>query len=68
MTIHCRVCGFSKFRTSRFRLKIPDLTHLLLLRLPVRCLNCDERSFTSLKKYLGVRHERKERHREHPST
>jgi hypothetical protein len=38
---------------------------LLLLRLPVRCLNCDERVFTSIGQYLKVRRARKARHRQH---
>ena len=66
--VFCSLCGFSNFRTSRFRFKMQDLAQLLLLRLPVRCLNCDERAFTSLKNYLAVRRVRRERHRVNPST
>lgn len=66
MALSCRVCGFSNFRISRFRM--PDLTHLLLLRLPARCRNCDERTFVSLRHYLVLLRARKERHREHPVT
>lgn len=68
MAIFCRLCGYSNFRTSRFRFQMLDLAHLLLLRLPVRCLNCDERAFTYFKNYLAVRRARKERHRVHHST
>jgi hypothetical protein len=64
----CRVCGFSNFRTSRFRFQKSDLAHLLLLRFPVRCLNCDERSFTSLKNFLAVRRARKESYCERHGT
>ena len=68
MAMFCRVCGFSNFRTSRFRFHAPDLAQLFLLRLPVRCINCDERVFISLGQFLSVRRARKERHREHHST
>jgi hypothetical protein len=68
MAITCRLCGFTNFRISRFRLQKSDLVQMLLLRLLVRCLNCDERTFTSLKTFFAVRRERRERHREHPSA
>jgi DNA-directed RNA polymerase subunit N (RpoN/RPB10) len=38
---------------------------LLLMRLPVRCLNCGERTFTSVSQFLKLRRMRKARHREH---
>lgn len=63
MATYCRTCGLSNFRTSRLRAS--DLSRLLLLRLPVRCLNCDERAFTSLNQFLKVRRARKARHRAH---
>jgi hypothetical protein len=68
MAVFCRICGFSSFRTSRFRFQNSDLARLLLLRLPVRCLNCDERSFTSLVHFLSVRRARKAFHKEQAST
>lgn len=68
MALHCRICGFSKFRTSRFRIRLHYFVQLLFLRLPVRCLNCDERAFTFLNQYLEVRRERKEHHREQNGT
>jgi hypothetical protein len=68
MAIFCRLCGYSNFRPSRFLFKLPDLAQLLLLRLPVRCLNCDERAFTFFKNYFAVRRSRRERHRVNPST
>jgi hypothetical protein len=68
MTPFCRLCGFSNFRTSRFRFQKSDLGHLLLLRLPLRCINCDERSFTSLAQFLSVRRARKALHKEQSSA
>jgi hypothetical protein len=58
MSHFCRSCGLSNFRTSRFRL--PDLSKMILLHLPVRCLNCDERSYAFLPQFLKVRTERRE--------
>jgi len=66
MALSCRVCGFSNFRISRFRTQ--DLTQLILLRLPARCRNCDERTFIPLRHYLVLLRARKERHRVHPVT
>jgi hypothetical protein len=63
MELHCHFCGLSKFRTSHFRFHPADLSRLLLLRLPVRCLNCDERTFTSIRQYLEVRRVRRARRR-----
>jgi hypothetical protein len=63
MAIYCRVCGFSSFRPSRIQFNMPELARLLLLRFPVRCMNCNERSITSLMRYLDVQRERKARHR-----
>jgi hypothetical protein len=68
MAVYCSVCGFSKFRTSRFRFWSPDLSQLLLLRLPVRCLNCHERAFVSVSQFFKLRHGRKARHRAHHRT
>lgn len=61
MAIFCHTCGTSNFRTSRLRAS--DLPHLLLLRIPVRCLNCDERAYTFLTHFLRLRREHRERHR-----
>jgi hypothetical protein len=61
--MYCRYCGFSYFRTSRFRLRARELPQLLMLRFPVRCIKCNERVFTSLKNFLQVRVEREERRR-----
>ena len=62
MAIYCCVCGFLKFRTSRLRSS--DLSQLLLMRLPVRCLNCGERNFMSVSQFLTLLRMRKARHRE----
>jgi hypothetical protein len=62
MAIYCCVCGFLKFRTSRLRSS--DLSQLLLMRLPVRCLNCGERTYASVSQFLRLRRTRKARHRE----
>jgi hypothetical protein len=61
MELYCRICGSSKFRPSRFRFLRAYVLQLLLLRLPVRCLNCHERFFTFLLKYAKVRNAYKER-------
>lgn len=64
MELHCHFCGLSKFRTSHFRFHPADLSRLLLLlRLPVRCLNCDERTFIPIRRYLEVRRVRRARRR-----
>jgi hypothetical protein len=68
MAMFCRLCGFSNFRTSHFRFQKSDLARLLVLRLPVRCLNCDERSFASLGQFLSVRRACKAFHTEQSST
>jgi hypothetical protein len=66
MALSCRVCGYSNYRISRFRM--PDLMHLMLLRLPARCRNCDERTFVSLRHYLVLLRAHKERHKADPVT
>jgi hypothetical protein len=63
MTLSCRHCGSADFRTSHFRIRSSDLFRLLVLRMPVRCLNCHERAFTSLAQFLKLREARKARHR-----
>jgi hypothetical protein len=68
MAIYCRFCGLSNFRTSHLRFRTFDLSRLLVLRLPVRCLACDERAFTSLSQFLKVRDASRARHRENRGT
>jgi hypothetical protein len=61
MALYCRFCGLEKFRTSRFRFRPSDLGRLLLLKLPVRCLNCDQRTYTSIQRFLKLRRQFKMR-------
>jgi len=68
MTLFCRSCGLTDFRTSRIRFRLSDLARLLILRLPVRCRNCHERAFSSLRQYLKLRNAGRARHRKHIST
>ena len=58
MTLYCRSCGLSNFRAAHFRFRLSDLARLLILRLPVRCLTCEERTYTSLKQFIKLRKER----------
>jgi hypothetical protein len=64
MEIYCHFCGSSKFRASHFRFGPPDLSQSLVLRFPVRCLNCGQRSYASFTKVLKLRSARKGRQRE----
>jgi len=51
--MNCHFCGSSRLRYTRFRAS--DLTHLLLIRLPVRCRNCQTRSYVWIWQALQVR-------------
>ena len=68
MAKYCNLCGYSSYRNSRFQFNFPDLAHLLWLQLPVRCLNCGERDFASIKQYLEVRRARRARRRKYSGT
>jgi hypothetical protein len=69
MALYCRFCGLEKFRPSHFRFRPSDLGQLLILRLPVRCLNCEERTFASLYQFLKARGKYKVRdHEQRRST
>ncbi len=68
MALYCRFCGLEKFRPSLFRFRSSDLAQLLVLRFPVRCLNCEERTFTTLLRYLKLRNEHNIRHRQQQNT
>jgi len=57
----CYFCGSSEFRASRFRPS--DLPHSLVLRFPVRCLSCGQRTYASLSQFRKLRSARKERRR-----
>jgi hypothetical protein len=58
----CRICGSSRFHPSHFRRH--DLWQLFALRLPARCMNCNERAFLSFLQMLKLRNARKVRHQE----
>jgi hypothetical protein len=64
MALYCRSCGMSSFRISHFRFRASDLSHSLFLQMPVRCTNCEERTYTSLQHFLQLRRERLERHKQ----
>jgi hypothetical protein len=64
MPIYCRSCGLSNFRISHFRFWTSDIAHSLILQMPVRCTNCEQRTYTSLSHFLQLRRERLERHRQ----
>jgi len=59
-TLRCNWCGSANLRLSRFQPR--DFTRLLLLRYPVRCRACRERSYRflasarKLPKFSGTRH------------
>jgi hypothetical protein len=55
MVVYCRFCGLENFRPSHLRFRASDLRRLLTLRLPVRCLTCEERTFAPLPYYLKLR-------------
>lgn len=53
----CHFCGSSRLRYSRF--KASDLFYSLLLRLPVRCRNCQARSYLWIAHALQIWRETK---------
>ena len=55
----CLTCGGSEFRLSRFRFK--DLERLAVLQYPVRCRECQERTYGSLLLALYLRQARRQR-------
>jgi hypothetical protein len=66
MGIYCHFCGQSKFRISRFRTS--DLSQMLLLRFPVRCLTCGQRAHTFVYQFQKLRSARKARRRANHNT
>ena len=44
--IACQFCGFTRFRRSRVR--FGDLSEFALLRLPVRCMRCNQRQYQAV--------------------
>jgi hypothetical protein len=53
MSVHCRRCGSEDVRLSHFQLE--DVLFLLLLRYPVRCLDCSERGYYNFSALSGLR-------------
>lgn len=53
--MNCPYCESDKLRNSQYRAE--DLFQLLLLRLPVRCRNCQERSYVSIAKSRQLQRE-----------
>ena len=43
--VACRMCGYTRFRRSRVR--PADVLEFLLLRLPLRCMRCNQRQYGS---------------------
>jgi hypothetical protein len=62
MALRCRICGFSDFRTARFRRS--DIARLLLLQYPVRCRNCRERAYAFVLRVFKIRRDAEIRHSE----
>ena len=52
MPIHCRSCGSTDLRLSRFRMR--DLPHLLIFRYPMRCWVCRERDYLPMLRILKI--------------
>jgi len=62
MQIMCPNCLSQDLRTSRFR--VGDLARILILQLPVRCRNCQQRGYAFLHQALRLQ-ARKGRRRNH---
>jgi hypothetical protein len=58
----CRLCGSNRFHISRLR--APDLSQLIFLHYPVRCLNCYKRVFVNFFTALLIRYASKRRQAE----
>jgi hypothetical protein len=52
--MECRLCGSTNFHVSRLR--APDLSELIFLHYPVRCLACYKRESVNFFTALRVRH------------
>ena len=57
--MNCPFCDSATLRGSRFQ--AVDFLRLLLLRMPVRCRNCQERSYVSVAQALKMKRESKVR-------
>jgi len=51
--MNCPFCGSDRVRNSRFRAF--DIPNSLLLRLPVRCRDCEERMYVSFARAREIR-------------
>ena len=51
--MNCHFCGSSRLRYSRFR--VSDLPYIFLIRLPVRCRNCQARSYIWISQAMAIR-------------
>jgi hypothetical protein len=60
--MECKLCGSTKFRISRLR--VPDLSELVLLQYPVRCRVCYKREYVSFLTAFLIRRANKRRRRE----
>jgi hypothetical protein len=58
--MNCPHCDADMLRNSQYRAE--DFFQLLLLRLPVRCRNCQERSYVSISMSRRIQRESKIRH------
>jgi hypothetical protein len=59
MEMNCGACGSTRFRVSRFR--VLDVPRLLILKYPVRCLSCQERTYASVSWVLEYKRKRAKR-------
>lgn len=55
--MNCPYCDSARLRNSQFR--AADFVHVLLLRLPVRCRECQERSYVSIARSRQIQRESK---------
>jgi hypothetical protein len=58
--MHCLHCLGDQFHSSRLR--VSDIPHLLLFRMPVRCTHCQLRQFQPagvVRKYVKLKKERR---------
>jgi hypothetical protein len=53
MSMRCHICGSSNIRLSRFRMV--DIAELLILKYPVRCRTCRERSYEFVLRLIGMK-------------
>jgi hypothetical protein len=66
MSLRCRLCGFSDFRTARLR--GADSLRLLILQYPVRCRNCRERAYAFVLRVGKMKRDAESRHSKNMDT